>query len=372
MDYIDIPLSTLFKVGSIDDDQGRPLFQMIGFALHPGSLESLATADSTTVAWNTRLTKVLNILRPFIGPLYVTGYSLSSINAIQLLLQARQNNDWWASQIEGILTLAGVNFGTQVSDCSIGEIVSSPPTLCIANTLELSTIINLSTELVPDINYFDSNTKLIAEALAVVAAAELTKPEIPEMEGLTPMFPDVEELWNDILEVLLFEVFDLKDPIGDYAGNIDRFKIAAAAINESTYSLITRLRTEWWATHTVPTDVKYFFVNDAQVDPTINVGPVCHTDTYLLREQFYQLNMMHGGYLNDAQVSSPLAMLLPPMHMSLNPKQQPYEAYWLGLTTSTHWGIALPYVLPDPDDWADPFPRAEFITSIATFVAMKL
>ncbi|KAH3732321.1 hypothetical protein Pelo_16845 [Pelomyxa schiedti] len=370
---ISMPLTELFDISSIDDENGTPLFRIIAFKIHEGSLETLGAVNSTTERWNRRLTLVFNILQPYLGDIFVTGYSLTGVNSIEIPRYALQNGDWWASKMRGVITFAGVNWGTHVADCAIGEDFSEPPLLCLSSTVEISELMRLSTLLIPDIDSFVYNTAIIAESLAVIAFAAEHSPEIPEMANLTMMFPDLYQTWTQILEDFLFHTFDIQHPVSDYAGNIIRFQQLVAALYDAVVALSTNGRADYWTNTITPTeDFTYYFLSDTQQDPTVNVGPVCHTDTYMLRQQYYQLEMMEGGYLNDAQVSSPRAMFLPYLHQKYNPQQPLYSPVWLGVTSSTHWGIALEYVFPDPDDWHDPFPRDVLFNSVASFIAQDL
>eukprot|EP01105_Mastigella_eilhardi_P007451 TRINITY_DN18887_c0_g1_i1.p1 TRINITY_DN18887_c0_g1~~TRINITY_DN18887_c0_g1_i1.p1 ORF type:complete len:562 (-),score=132.18 TRINITY_DN18887_c0_g1_i1:46-1530(-) len=368
---ISLPLTDFFVCTSYDDDQGVPLFQMVEIKLHSGSLESLGDMESTTYIYLRRIEKFLNIMKAYIDHIYLAGNSRTGADVVQIVTQARENGLWWGNDVRGIITIAGVNFGTPVADCAIGDVNSDPPSLCDSFDIELSEIKSLSDELVPDISHVVQNGILWAEALGILLESELNKPTIPEMNDLELIWPSLYKTWQELLKDVLFDEFDLRHPVEDYAGNVVRFQTAVTAIYDCVWMLTTAARASWWATHTVPTDITYMTVTGTQPDAAVNVGPKVHTDTYMMRESFYQMIMMGGGALNDAQVSHPRGLFLPAVHQRLNTAQKPYTSHWLGSVQATHWGVAIGAVFPSPDGWRDPFPRAALMKAIATFAAMQ-
>jgi hypothetical protein len=114
-------------------------------------------------------------------------------------------------------------------------------------------------------------------------------------------------------------------------------------------------------------------LTSTQQDPEVVIGKKVHTDTYMLRDEYYQMVVAMGGSMvNDAQMPLEHALYLPMVHQVLNPRQKlegAYPTYWLGPVGATHWGISFPQAFLDPDRWADPYPRNVLAYSIANFVA---
>ena len=91
----------------------------------------------------------------------------------------------------------------------------------------------------------------------------------------------------------------------------------------------------------------------------------------LLRPNFHEILDFNGLELNDSQVSVHRSMFWPKLHKELNPDQEDYRHYYMGVLGTHHWGLAFPYALEERKKLVNPFPRSILIKSIAAFVKIK-
>lgn len=193
------------------------------------------------------------------------------------------------------------------------------------------------------------------------------------MKHMSSYYPDLKVTWNDLIKKILFEQFDLSKFVTDYEVNVMRFKVSAKKIMDAAEHLTSAYRLKWFQNNVLPRNLFYVSFTATQPDPEVVVGKKLHTDSYMLRDEYYQMVVTMGGAkLNDAQMPFEYALFHPLVHQMLNPQQKlegAYDHYWVGPVAGTHWGISFPQAFMDPDRWSDPFPRTILAQTIANYVA---
>src|SRR4029079_18954740 len=59
----------------------------------------------------------------------------------------------------------------------------------------------------------------------------------------------------------------LEHPLAEFSGNVLRFQALIDAALDSVGQLTTRSRLEWWASHALPLNVKYYSITGAMANP---------------------------------------------------------------------------------------------------------
>eukprot|EP00727_Mastigamoeba_balamuthi_P009503 m51a1_g5175 hypothetical protein (484) ;mRNA; r:150517-152322 len=365
LDDVDVPLGEIVRAGSVDAADGTPLYNVVYFAQRVGSLESLSLPELVVPRLVSRIGLFLDLVGSNVDDFVLVGFSRGTVDAMHIMAQHAELP--WGRRIRGVITLDGVVYGTSLGDCGLGETVSNPPRVCETAADMMAWVELLVNGLVPRLTHIVQNTALITRVAseALLDLANLNPPQ--ELRQSHLVFPDALKSGYELVRSLLFN-FDLLHPVFGYEENIQRLKNLLGALLDSMRLLSTKTRTEWWANHTVPTDRLYASVTGTLADFD-HSDPVVHPDEWAMRYLYYVTAQASGQELVDGPVQLSRQIFLPEVHRSLNPRQGPYEAHWLGLFFTTHEGAAMDYIFPCPDNWVDPFPRKTLVDSLATWVA---
>jgi len=167
--------------------------------------------------------------------------------------------------------------------------------------------------------------------------------------------------------------------IKTYNDNIIRFRKLISSAITGAKELTTESRLSWWKTHTVPTDGVMYYSFAATMDADSNL----YSDDVTFRsisESTKKQLQNHKAFLknykfklNDGAVPVHRVMFHPEITGSLNPDNAGMKARFLGLLGTTHWGITLPYVYGEKDEFSsNPYPREELLRAFAIVAAKNL
>eukprot|EP00727_Mastigamoeba_balamuthi_P009504 m51a1_g5176 hypothetical protein (539) ;mRNA; r:153108-155111 len=364
---VQVPLGELMLVGSVDAPDGTVLYNVVLLVQREMSLESLLHYDIVVPRIVSRITKFLDLVGSRVDDFVLVGFSRGTVDALHIMSQA--DTLPWGSRIRGVITLDGVALGSGFADCGCGEVRSDLTGLCENLHGAMDWVERLADGLVPKMTHSIQNTALITAVSTQVGLALARVPIPAELLRTHLAFPDALKTWDDLVREILF-TFDVMHPVLEYEENILKLKNLVGAFVDSVHLLTSRGRAAWWANHTLPTDRLYASVTGTLNDRDHTYSEM-HPDQYAMRFMYHITAEATGQELIDGLVQTSRQMILPEVHRSLNPRQGPYEAHWLGLFHTTHSGTTLSYAVPCPDGWEDPFPRKTLVDSFATWIAQR-
>jgi hypothetical protein len=441
----------LVRVGSIDDADQKPLVKVAYLKANTGSLEDFGTLEEDTATYLHRLDAYFKAVGQPNENVYLMGYSRGAVTGLDLLVKAKADVDShpWAKNIKGFISHAGVIYGSQLADASFVKNASgvNSPSTELLNALhafiadkQLSINVNGKFVEVPHLQscapFTDSvldNAKIAARDLAAASSNKVAWAEFVTLaasisnrnakhdeefkaEDIKTGLPNPGRLANFALRTVGMSIPGLGDLLlgkgtnlnrsivnltlwdTNHCANIESFKQSVSAIIAGASSLTTSEREEWWATHVVPTDVKYFALTGTMGDATakgktweLATNDVAFdngsVDFRSLRGNYYDFLAASGGVqVQDSQVAVQRGRFWP--ELKFNRKQGTIESYFMGTMGTHHWGLAFPRAFSSDDgqncDMGDditghvqnalvscgnPYPRTLLLKSIATFVA---
>lgn len=380
-------LASLVRTGSIDDADGKPLVTVSYMVPPLGSLESLGTLEDNAAVYLRRLRKYFALVGAN-EDVYVLGYSRGAATALEVVAQATQKpaDNPWTGKLKGVISLAGVLYGSQLADTARAK--GSAQADVIDVLAELGKDLESCTADTPTTTRLRIQAANGARWTAAVAKAgyKATKlgshPEIA-WEAIESDSPDLARMTTFARKLLVDDVFTLASPLADYCPNVDRFKAALTKTVAGIDTLTTAARLDWWRTHTLPTNIRYFALAGTMGDATRQPG---HTwahaqnassydptsiDFKSLRTNYYDLLDASGIEANDSQVTVNRAKFWPSLMPVLNSRQRPLDTYFMGTVGSHHWGLAFPRAFATKDGrTANPYPRTALLHSIGAFVSL--
>ncbi len=396
---IDKTLLDTLRVASLDSAEGKPIVTITYMKPELGSLESFGTLDENANYYLPRLKKYFDLIG-MPDHLYIMGYSRGMATALNLVSRADKEHAPWVPHLKGVIGLAGVVYGSQLADAAMAPGAQH-------DMLErLREFVNTDLQSCGPMGaagVITQNNVVHWPAFTTKMAYLLTKMgnhnEELKREGLDTAFADVgrfiaftkRALFSDPNQVfdgssaddgMTSGVLHLMKPGSEYCQNIDRFKKTAQQILKGVETLTTQSRMEWWKTHTLPTNVRYYALTGTMGDATapgqqphilVNT-PVSNdprsVDYKSLRGNYYDLLQASGTQLQDSQVPLQRGRFWDDVNQVLNPNQAPLKTYFMGTVGIHHWGLSFPRAFATHDGLdANPFPRTLLLKSIATFVA---
>ena len=327
------------------------------------------------------------------------GYSRGTPTALNLISRAQAAHASWMPKLRGMIALAGVIYGTQLADSALApgpqRRMLDTMTDFVENELESCDGPTPSAWLMTK-NLGHWTAFSAREALA--ARGMTNENEALAREGIQTDFADFGRMVSFTRRILfgdpqkvfssnddasaMLGVLHLNSPNAEYCQNIERFKKTAVQITKGVETLTTAARTEWFRTHTLPSNIRYYAITGSMGDATAPgqpVSPLANNETAYdtrsldfrsLRGNYYDLLAASGNQLQDSQVPVQRARFWSDVNVALNPQQQPLKTYFMGTVGIHHWGLSFPRAFSTNDGLsANPFPRTLFLESIATFVA---
>jgi len=380
-------LASLVRTGSIDDDGGRPLVTVSYMVPPLGSLESLGTLEENAAIYLRRLRKYFALVGTS-EDVYVLGYSRGAATALEVVAQATQkpSENPWTGRLRGVISLAGVLYGSQLADgarakgsaqADVIEVLAGLGDDLESCTAETPTATRLRIQA--------ANGARWAAAVAKAGYRATKLPSHPEIawEAIASESPDLARMTTFARRLLVDDVFTLASPLAAYCPNVERFKAALKKTVAGIDTLTTAARLDWWRTHTLPTNLRYFALTGTMGDATRQPGQswphAQNTTSYdpssidfkSLRTNYYDLLDASGIEANDSQVTINRAKFWPSLMPVLNPRQRPLDTYFLGTLGSHHWGLAFPRAFATKDGrTANPYPRTALAHALGSFVSL--
>lgn len=384
----DVPIDEAIDVASIDDASGAPLVTLAFMRPKAGSLETLGSLDDSTQTYLPRIDRYTALMgRP--KNLVIMGYSRGAPVALDVVASAAKARGAhpWVDDVAGVASLAGVLYGTGLADAT--KAPGNGTGAMIQEIADLAAHLRSCDPARPlhEAAWARSeNTARWTGSIAKIAWLMSRLPKHPEIdaERIASATADLGRFAKLIQRIVFDDALNLDDPLGDYCGNIERFKKMVTMTLRGVDSLTTASRLAWWRTHVLPPGTRVFSVTATMGDATrgghawplatdAEVNDTRSVDFKSLRTNFYDLFDASGLDLNDSQVTLPRARIWPELHPVLNPGQAPIKAYFMGTLGTHHWGLAFPRAIPTQDGLrGNPFPRTALMQAMGTFVSQAI
>lgn len=381
----DLPLSTLIKMASIDDENGQPLVNVIVLKSPSFSAETLGSLQDNREIYLRRISKVLQLIG-MQERLYILGYSRGAAVALDLVTEAakRSNEFPWFSHIKGMISLGGVLYGTAFADAALNP--ADP----------LGALIDRVSHLADSLEWLPPTAPLSARMTAALYNARVWNEQgiplliqlqaQPQSEGLAledlpSDLPDPQASIRGVLN-LAFHKFNFSNPLSLYSlDNVAKFKFLVKNVVIGVSTLTTDARVTWWREHIVPQNLQYFAISGTMGNASTAEDGVWELtgnsdafnkyalDYRLLRSNYYDLYRLSGNQVQDGQVTMERSRFRYDVNRRLNPDQPEFESYYMGVLGTDHWGFSFPYSAISLNHEISPYPRTIVIQSIANFVA---
>jgi pimeloyl-ACP methyl ester carboxylesterase len=370
----ELPLDELVSVGSIDDPTtGKALVNVVLLRTPPLSLESAGTVSDIADVFARRVDKFFDVLGRIPNTIGFAGYSMGTTTALEVL--ARSGGTAWGGNVVGMVSLAGVNFGSTAADVSVAPDPENPG----AAAIQLQLLETLSKQLkIPEGNFWSKQVTRMRNRHYWGKFAVNIVPTLKK-EGDQGPLPDLKLLSvkraRTMLEMALLTAtsnFEFSLSNEAHANNVRRWKYLVNRILDGVGELTTDARIRWWSSHTVPTGIKYYTVAGSLTGKEEPPRAGSMTGV-LLGSLDYTINL--GGYkdyvkaggsrFNDGQVGMAQARFWPQLASFLNPSQGDFETEFLGCFATHHWGLALRKGVAG----TNPFPREALLKALAAKIA---
>ncbi len=386
LDNVQVPITETVRVGSLDDDQGRPLVTLIFLRPRLGSLESMGSLEETNAYFMPRLSRAFRILG-VPEEFYFLGFSRGAALSLDMVTTARKHSDIysWGENVKGVVTLAGVNFGSLTADA-----VTTPgnPEYAFFSVLDTlgkklhgvsadDSVANKAKNALENISFWKDALVSFTRALAQWPIRK----EFLREKHLWQSLPGTAVF--DFLRKVGFEFFDVASPVDEFFKNSQRFKIMTTKFNRAVEDLTTRSRLNWWRSNVIPSDVELFAIGASFGDPTnektgfvpLARNPLAYNwralDTVFLRFGYYSMLNNTGATANDGLVSLDRVFFWPNLMRSLNPQQPELRVHNLGVAGVDHLGTTTDSATFAEDTGGrSPFPHEILFRSIASYVAL--
>ncbi len=361
-------LSSLMNAASIDDSKGKPLVKLVILRTLLGSLESVGSNSEKAMLFNRRLQKYMNIMKD--QNLVLLGYSRGTPLALEMVTQAAKFRMPFFPNVKAVVSYAGVVAGSALADVTDDPNTASGQQLAAARLL-LSKL-QLSNNLLDRPGKRIANADAIREFLFTFAKTSQFDPGAFLDTARAGDFKTVMALIAKMVTELGF------NDMLDFNGHVTRMKSFISQILSAVEGLKSKSMLEWWKTHKLPSNIKYYSIAAAMVDPEQSAsaksifdsqsGYNNSLDDKSLLENQRAYTQVTGVSLNDSQVAVYQSLFLPEVIKNLNPQNAGLSMESLGLLETHHWGVALQVVNKMKDGRKNPFPRERVILALAAYL----
>jgi len=339
-----------------------------------GSLESLGTHSETTQILLPRLSRIFNILG-VPNEFYFMGFSRGAAVCLEMLSQGRvRSHEFpWCSNAKGIISIAGVNFGSLAADAIVSAGTPEHRVFSVFDSLgHMLHGVSLEDGVFARSKKVIGNLSLCRSAFMESSRALVQWPIRNEfiLENHRPWsLPSISAL--SFMKKLAVEVFNFGEPFSEFFQNSQRFKILSGKFFRAVYDLTTKSRLDWWRANTVPDDVELFALGACFGDPTTaRSGFSLHARNPLAYN--WRAIDNTGIAANDGLLSLDRVFFWPGLMQALNPKQSDVRVHNLGVLGVDHMGAVVDSATySENSGGSSPFPQEVLLRSIASYVAIN-
>lgn len=393
-----VKIEDLFHFSSVQNSDGKVLYNLILFNLKFLALESVGKIEEIAVIYRRRLEKVFDILGFVPKNLTYVGYSRGAMLGLEMLSQPASPMISDPIRIKAMVSLSGNLYGSGLADQAInfnnlnpappaaiqlealknfiGQLKTTDETEGASPRLQIARVVlsNLTSvgyfiqELLESISPKSphrNSTPLHTSNSVRIKAFLRERIEEARLGLNTFVLADLRVYFSKVLEALT-ENFHLDglSSMTQYNLNIRRVRVLGQAILDAVSELSTESRLEWWKKHAVPSKgIVYYGIAGTMVDPHTpaatseevdfkrHYDQIHHhlPDYSQLLSSYRQLRDITGGVaVNDSQMVAHRTFFWPELHrlQTLNKNQDPITSKFLGIMGTHHWGLALKNVIP--------------------------
>ena len=383
LDQVDFALGERVHLGGIDGADHKPHVQAMFLQAGTGSLETLGDNATNAATFLRRINKAFSkIPLDQCKNIYLVGYSQGADVAMDMITQAHATPEEYPflQNVKGVVTLAGVIYGTETAD----DVYFNPasPNYQLAEQIKTA-LDHLSVPTAGD-GFILASGKVVKNwAELVKAVSQVSLPATEKDPGL------VKEKLNGatpdptgFLGLFSHNLSDLFRPglsPTQALANIERGRVLFEAVLTGSKALSSHARKEWWANHQWPATLPIYSVAATMADPstatTTSVlldSPAYGIDTVdyqlVLRPAYYGLYKITQATLNDSQVLTQREMIFSELITKWNASQPIFPTHFLGIVGTHHWGLAFPNAVPTSGGFFNLFPRRVFAEAIGAFL----
>ncbi len=375
-------LEELLLASSIDDEDGEALVKFVYFFPQFLSLETFGpTADRAAIAIR-RIEKFIKLVETNEGKDYdfiIIGYSQGSPVAMEVSAQLQAANSPLLKKLKAVVSYSGTVWGSELADIVLADAPKKdiPPLGRQFKAFE-ELINNLETEAKNPLNffkgYYQNKKNILAFIKDVMSETE---------EGIKTSAPkaSIVSLMKLVMRLALVEFKALDLGVFHYQ-NMKKLKKFGTAVIAGVNELTTEYMENWHREHILPSNnIRYYNISgvsgDIEIDKEFFQDSLAGMDLEsldfeMLQGQFQIIQKGSGLALNDSQLSMQRTRFWPELSMVLNPKQPKYDATFLGVLGTHHWGITFDYFNASAPQVINNFKRPELILSLAEIIAADL
>lgn len=361
-------LSDLINAASFDDSSGRPLFKIVILKTLLGSMESVGSNMYVAKTLNRRLQKYFDLTHD--SNMVLLGYSRGTPLALEMITQAEKEHLSYLGSVRSVVSYAGVVMGSALADVT-NDLNNENGQLKLA-AQQLLGDLQVSTSVFDRAEKFAHNTQAIGTFVHKLAQNADFDPDAFLANARSGDFKTVAALIAK-----MGAEFGLKS-ILDFNGHVKRMQTFITEVLKAVNELTSASRIDWWKTHTLPKQIKYYSLAAAMVDPDKDgvENEIFHSgdgysdslDDQSLLGNKRTYERVTGVPMNDSQVAVYQSLFLPQMISNLNPQNSGLEFKQLGLLETHHWGVALEVVNKMRDGRLNPFPREKVLLALAAYL----
>lgn len=361
-------LFDLIDVASVDDKKGNALLKLVILKTATGSLESIGSGEEKARIFNRRLQMFINLNKE--ENVVLLGYSRGTPLALEMIAQAQAQKMTYLSKVKAVVAYAGVILGSSLADLT--DDVSTP------SGRQFLAVKKLLADLQTSDTIFDrawrgpQNALAIAQFTGSLAESTDFDPNAFLNTTVSGDFESTAKLISKVLRNLTAM------SVTDFNGHVVRVRKFISSVLASVDDLKTKNRINWFKTHTLPKNLKYFSISAAMVDPAKslqekqifekNIGYNATLDDESLQGNRRTYEKATGFGMNDSQVAIHQSTFLPKLIESLNPQNANLNTEALALMQTHHWGVSLRTVNAMRNGRVNPFPRENALLALAAYL----
>lgn len=384
--------------------KNKDLVNVIIFKQPLFSTESITDLAKISKIYNRRLTKIFKLMGKTPENIVLLGYSRGAPIVLEMISQSRDQT--WFSNLKGAVSLAGVLYGTEISDEYFCEDMNDPGIGDFSSSKacrEFSLIRNFLNKLgLTGAKKSPSFFNKIKVELIKIRNRNAFFDFLKSYMALNPTF-DPEAITKLLQSGSKFQELDPNKAIhmalafglktfgvsaltDQYDLNLKKLKILVEKLINSVYQLSTRERLNWWKTSNLPNlGITYYSISSTMSNPAngkleseLMINPYSYNQNTFefnfLRDTYEGLLRVSNCSLNDSQVTYQKSKFWPKLNQLLNPYylNHPLQTRDLGIMGTDHWGLALSNFYPNTNGEISPFPRETLLLSIATAISLEL
>ena len=375
MSDVEYNIEDLIEVGSIDDDEGQPIIQVIFLKPPFLSLESLSPMSHHLKYYKRRLDKIWSLFGGFQN-LYFSSYSMGVNTALGLISEADKASikPPWYDALNGVVSFSGSIWGTDVADAILYG--HNTPLQHFTNFLDVLDSLQEGE------SWFvrKHNRKKLLKATYELSQLMLKAKNSIAHEPYQGLIGDLGEA---------FRIFSGLSKQTHFMGSIysnrsfvQRIKLFSLHFRAALKDLSSQGRVQWFANHTLPSHLKYYAFRSTMAGKITSQNNIASShllhnpiykfqnfDYFGMRAMYYASHEVENMDFSDSMINGFQGSFFPELHMQLNPRQEYYLSENLAVFSTHHLGAVYQNNLSTYPSEAHRFPFYLILKSLAYYLA---